>query len=114
VEKMWKENGSIGLSNRASPAGSIRRMPWEEGAACGRFDPELFFGTTASDERRAKAICNTCSVRRECLEAALAGPIEFGVWGGLNERERRALRRRHPTTDDWSAVVSELKPTRIA
>lgn len=88
-------------------------MPWEEGAACGRFDPELFFGTTAADERRAKAICNTCPVRPECLIAALSAPIEFGVWGGLNERERRALRRRHPTTDDWVSIVAELKLSRL-
>lgn len=89
-------------------------MPWEERAACGRYDPEIFFGTTAADERRAKAICGTCPVLTECLVAALSTPIEFGVWGGLSERERRTLRRRNPTTRDWSAVMAELKPPRLS
>jgi WhiB family redox-sensing transcriptional regulator len=88
-------------------------MPWEERAACGRFDPEIFFGTTAADERRAKAICATCPVRIECLTAALSAPVDFGVWGGLNERERRTVRRRNPATNDWSEVVIELKPSRL-
>lgn len=105
--------GRMGYRPGAGRADSIRAMPWEEGAACGRFDPELFFGTTAADERRAKAICGTCPVRIECLTAALSGPIDFGVWGGLNERERRTLRRRHSATTDWSAVVADLKPARL-
>jgi WhiB family redox-sensing transcriptional regulator len=27
--------------------------------------------------------------------------IEFGVWGGMTERERRALLRRHPQVASW-------------
>lgn len=84
-----------------------RLMSWEEEAACGAFDPELFFGTTASDERRAKAICGTCAVRTECLAIALSSGIEFGVWGGLNERERRSLRRRNPGIADWRSLIEE-------
>jgi WhiB family redox-sensing transcriptional regulator len=42
-------------------------------------------------ERRAKAICVDCSVRRECLEYALAIREPHGIWGGLNEGERRDL-----------------------
>lgn len=83
-------------------------MSWEERAVCANFDPEIFFGTTARDERRAKGICGTCSVRRECLAAALQDGIDFGVWGGLNERERRSLRRRHSGTGDWSALLAEV------
>ena len=82
-------------------------MAWEEQAACGAFDPEIFFGTTAADERRAKAICGTCGVRTECLVLALSSAMEFGVWGGLNERERRSLRRRHVGTSDWRTFIEE-------
>jgi WhiB family redox-sensing transcriptional regulator len=42
-------------------------------------------------ERRAKAICATCSVRKDCLEYALRIREPHGIWGGLNELERRAL-----------------------
>src|SRR4029450_7978048 len=44
----------------------------------------------------AKRICRSCPVRMECLADALDNRIEFGVWGGMTERESRALLRRHP------------------
>jgi WhiB family redox-sensing transcriptional regulator len=37
----------------------------------------------------------------ECLADALDNRIEFGVWGGMTERERRALLRRHPSVTSW-------------
>jgi WhiB family redox-sensing transcriptional regulator len=40
-------------------------------------------------ERRAKAICATCSVRRDCLDYALRIREPHGIWGGQNELERR-------------------------
>jgi WhiB family transcriptional regulator, redox-sensing transcriptional regulator len=42
-------------------------------------------------ERRAKAICATCSVRKDCLEYALRIREPHGIWGGHNELERRAM-----------------------
>ena len=72
---------------------------WEARAVCrkagpGRFVPPMS-GETA-DERRAreaaaKQICADCPVRRECLEYALRVREPFGIWGGLNETERREL-----------------------
>jgi WhiB family redox-sensing transcriptional regulator len=41
----------------------------------------------------AKRICASCGVREECLEAALARHESYGIWGGLNEFERRGLLR---------------------
>ena len=41
------------------------------------------------------------AVRYECLADALDNRIEFGVWGGMTERERRALLRRHPHVASW-------------
>ncbi|WP_221508315.1 WhiB family transcriptional regulator [Streptomyces candidus] len=35
---------------------------------------------------------------------ALDEVIEFGVWGGMTERERRALRRRRPNDASWPAA----------
>jgi WhiB family redox-sensing transcriptional regulator len=41
----------------------------------------------------AKRICASCGVRDDCLEAALARHESYGIWGGLNEIERRGLLR---------------------
>lgn len=42
-------------------------------------------------EMRAKDICTTCSVRRDCLDYAISIREPHGIWGGLNENERKAL-----------------------
>ena len=42
-------------------------------------------------EGRAKAICMTCSVRHACLEYAVKIKEPHGIWGGLNELERKQL-----------------------
>ena len=73
-------------------------MEWVHRARCKDEDPELFFpvGTTgpAADQiDAAKAICRQCEVREQCLEWAMATGQDAGVWGGLSEEERRALRR---------------------
>jgi WhiB family transcriptional regulator, redox-sensing transcriptional regulator len=67
-------------------------------ARCKDEDPELFFpvGTTgpaAVQLETARGICMRCDVKAECLEWAMATGQEAGVWGGLSEDERRALRR---------------------
>lgn len=82
------------------------RVSWEENARCVEHDPEIFFeGRT---DRRAKAICRGCPVRLECLAAALTDRIEYGVWGGLDERQRRRLLRRLPGARDWRGWREEL------
>ena len=73
-------------------------MEWVHRARCKDEDPELFFpiGTTgpaAAQIDAAKSVCMQCPVRVECLEWALATGQDAGVWGGLSEDERRALRR---------------------
>jgi WhiB family redox-sensing transcriptional regulator len=73
-------------------------MEWVHRAKCKDEDPELFFpiGTTgpaAAQIDEAKAICMQCQVRVECLDWALATGQDAGVWGGMSEEERRALRR---------------------
>lgn len=42
-------------------------------------------------ERRAKAICSDCIVREDCLDYSIQINEPHGIWGGLNEHERRAL-----------------------
>ena len=45
-------------------------------------------------ESKARALCRVCPVHDECLEYALAVSEPHGIWGGLNELERRRLLRR--------------------
>lgn len=44
-------------------------------------------------EARAKKVCAACPVATECLEHALRAGEVHGIWGGLNEVERRNLRQ---------------------
>jgi WhiB family redox-sensing transcriptional regulator len=48
-------------------------------------------------------------VRTECLAEALDNRIEFGVWGGMTERERRALLRRRPDVTSWRDLLENAR-----
>jgi len=43
-------------------------------------------------ERRAKSVCAACPVQLQCLEHAIEVDERYGIWGGLNQDERRLLR----------------------
>jgi WhiB family redox-sensing transcriptional regulator len=77
---------------------------WAVQAACRSTDPDTLFVQGAA-QNRAKAICVGCVVRTECLADALDNHVEFGVWGGLTERERRALLRRRPNVTSWRHLL---------
>ena len=77
---------------------------WREHALCRDTDPELFFpvGTTGSalvQIAEAKRVCAECAARVECLDFALTTNQDSGIWGGLSEEERRAIRRRRAAKD---------------
>ena len=91
-------------------AGVADRRPadWTTQAACRSTDPDALFVQGAA-QNRAKAVCTGCPVRTECLADALDNRIEFGVWGGMTERERRALLRRRPEVRSWSALLETAR-----
>jgi len=70
-------------------------------ALCLNEDPDMFF---ADDEEQpnwvfvkaAKAICELCPVKAECLQMAYAEDAE-GIWGGTTARERRITANRERT-----------------
>jgi len=66
-------------------------LSWQERALCAQTDPEAFFPEKGGSTREAKRVCLSCDVRSECLEYALAHDERFGIWGGLNESERKGL-----------------------
>ncbi|MFI6499386.1 WhiB family transcriptional regulator [Nonomuraea typhae] len=74
-------------------------MDWRHRAACRDVDPELFFpigntGPALMQIEEAKQVCRSCSAVEKCLQWALESGQDAGVWGGLSEDERRALKRR--------------------
>jgi len=75
-------------------------MNWRNRAACLDESPELFFpiGNTGSALRQieqARAVCHRCEVVEACLKWAMESRQDAGVWGGLSEDERHALKRRN-------------------
>lgn len=109
-----------GQWERAKCSGQVRPDP----SGGDPYDP--FFPEMPGDEADAVDFCNgtidgiRCPVRDECLIFALTNNERFGVWGGMTELARKALRKRWPwrggklprpewqwfTTEDALALVS--------
>jgi WhiB family redox-sensing transcriptional regulator len=81
---------------------------WTVVAACRGMDPDELFVQGAA-QNRAKTVCSGCPVRTECLADALDNRVEYGVWGGMTERERRALLRRRPEVRSWRQFLEAAK-----
>lgn len=77
---------------------------WEEHGLCRTVEPDELFVEGAA-QNRAKSICTGCPVLARCLAYALDQHIEHGVWGGMTERERRALLRRRPNVSSWRNLL---------
>lgn len=69
-------------------------VDWHTLANCAGVEPDLFFPVLGGDAAKAKAVCQECPVREECLRDAIARDEWVGVWGGLTAVERRRLVRR--------------------
>ncbi|MDX6285965.1 MAG: WhiB family transcriptional regulator, redox-sensing transcriptional regulator [Frankiales bacterium] len=77
---------------------------WAAEGACRNSNPDDLFVQGAA-QNRAKMICRGCPVRVACLADSLDNKVEFGVWGGMTERERRALLRRRPNVTSWRRLL---------
>ena len=72
---------------------------WQVRAACRGPQAAIFFPPSHFErkdekearENRAKEICSSCAVRKSCLEYALGIKEPHGIWGGLNEAERKRV-----------------------
>ncbi|MCU1493920.1 MAG: Transcription factor WhiB [Acidimicrobiaceae bacterium] len=72
---------------------------WHVKASCRGPQAEVFFPPPHVErkeerherENAAKAICDSCPVRRPCLDYAIRIREPHGIWGGLNEMERKQL-----------------------
>ncbi|HYZ55073.1 MAG TPA: WhiB family transcriptional regulator [Streptosporangiaceae bacterium] len=75
-------------------AAADTKRRWSVHALCTASDPEIFFPTGDSLTSEARDICTQCPVRLNCLAYAITADEPFGIWGGVDPQERRALRRR--------------------
>lgn len=69
-------------------------LEWQTKGICRTMDPEHFFPEGRDQAylaKEAKRICLDCPILRECRDWALTRHEEFGVWGGLSDKDRRAI-----------------------
>lgn len=81
---------------------------WVRKGQCQRGPLDAMYVRGAA-QHQAKRLCQGCPVRTECLSEALDHRIEWGVWGGMTERERRAVLLRHPDVTSWRAFFAEAR-----
>ena len=89
------------------------RWNWRVAARCRAGDADELFVAGALP-RDATLFCRTCPVRTECLAHALDERIVFGVWGGMTERERRALLLERPDVGSWSELLHDARAAHYA
>jgi WhiB family transcriptional regulator, redox-sensing transcriptional regulator len=75
---------------------------WAQHGVCSKAEPDALF-VDAAAQKAAKQVCTGCPVIAECLADSLDNRTEFGVWGGMTERQRRALLKRQPHVVSWRA-----------
>ena len=98
--------GSIHSSVHGAEAEA--RIAWVSQARCRASDPDELFVRGAA-QRKAAVICRHCPVILECGADALDNRVEFGVWGGMTERQRRALLKQHPEVVSWADFFAQRK-----
>lgn len=85
------------------------RPLWQKSAACRGMDPDIFYPERGASTKEAKSVCATCPVRQQCLDYALMNGEKFGIWGGMSERERRAIRRERQAKDpEWRKKLKDM------
>ena len=81
---------------------------WTLQAKCRGMQDDLF--PDGAEQKRARTICAGCPVKAMCLAEALDNRIEWGVWGGMTERERRRLLRKHTEITSWRRLLLQPQP----
>ena len=69
--------------------------------SCQQSDPEAWFpegGSTSSHRNSAVIMCKACPVQQLCLQYALINNEQYGIWGGVNTRERNRMRKQLSAT----------------
>jgi WhiB family transcriptional regulator, redox-sensing transcriptional regulator len=85
---------------------------WSRRAQCKGTDLDAMFVRGAA-QNKAKNGCAGCPVIMECLAEALDENMEWGVWGGMTERERRALLKSRPNVTSWRKLLMEARKEQL-
>jgi WhiB family transcriptional regulator, redox-sensing transcriptional regulator len=79
---------------------------WVSKALCRTADPDELFVQGAA-QHKAAVICRHCPVMQQCAADALDNQVEYGIWGGMTERQRRALLKEHPEVVSWADFLNK-------
>ena len=92
---LWTTDRPAPAPPPAPPTQPRRSLAWQDRAACADApDPEIFHPISVTDDPApALAYCRACPVRLDCLDFALDTRSDHGIYGGLTEQQRAALRR---------------------
>ena len=91
----FDDSAPVQLLPIAMPAPTAPSLgEWPGQGLCVGEDPDVFFPSRGDPGTDAREVCAACRVRDDCLKYAIDAD-EFGIWGGLDQDERRNLRRRH-------------------
>lgn len=85
----------------------LPELPKLPDAKCKNEDPDIWYDRDRQAE--ARAICRGCPERQACLDWAITTEARGGIWGGLDEDERKgksALMTRRWLTPDQAEVIS--------
>lgn len=86
--------GIVSAATRRKKYSAPKNPEWGEPSTCKKVDPELFYKDSETrDTTLAVAVCMGCAALSPCLGYTLGAKEEFGVWGGLTEKQRSEIRR---------------------
>lgn len=95
------------------PAAPVLAAPalgeWHRRGLCADEDPDLFFPSHGSPGTKAREICAACAVREQCLDYALDAD-QLGIWGGLDQQERRNLKRKRQRRRKAASTQADQGP----
>lgn len=109
--KSWKHPDILVYEEEPPPLEDIPRYlnmatlypDWHAEARCNQESETVFFGQsepdvrpqyTLSEIKRARSVCETCPVAKQCMTAALLNREEFGVWAGSTRSQRKTMLKR--------------------
>nr|WP_301336999.1 WhiB family transcriptional regulator [Mycobacterium asiaticum] len=99
---------TLATAQTTTRSGERGDRDWVISALCRTQDPDQLF-VSGAEQRKAISICRDCPVMQQCAAEALDNNIEYGVWGGLTERARRALLKKHPDVVSWADFLARQR-----
>lgn len=97
---------SLVVANTQPRRVTAESRAWILKALCKDGGPDELFVRGAA-QHKAAVICRHCPVMQECGADALDNNVEYGVWGGMTERQRRALRKQNPDVASWTDLLNK-------